>query len=49
MGLRQPRPSSEELCSFVDEFVEAVQDVFPNCCLDFGDWTDVNAVTLLAR
>ena len=29
LGLRQPRPPSEELYSFVDEFVEAVQEVFP--------------------
>ncbi|MFM7577568.1 MAG: NAD-dependent malic enzyme, partial [Microcystaceae cyanobacterium] len=32
LGLRQPRPTTEELFSFVDEFVEAVQEVFPLCC-----------------
>src|SRR5246500_1029378 len=31
LGLRQTRPSTEELYSFVDEFVEAVQEVFPKC------------------
>jgi malate dehydrogenase (oxaloacetate-decarboxylating)(NADP+) len=35
LGLRRPRPSTEELYAFVDEFVEAVQEVFPNCCVHF--------------
>jgi malate dehydrogenase (oxaloacetate-decarboxylating)(NADP+) len=37
VGLRQKRPSKEELYGFVDEFVEAVQEVFPNCCIHFED------------
>src|SRR5690348_11544673 len=37
LGLRQPRPPTEELYSFVDEFMEAVQEVFPNCCVHFED------------
>src|SRR5215813_9325766 len=49
LGLRRPRPSTEELYSFVDEFVEAVQEVFPNCCIHFEDWTGSDAVHLLAR
>jgi malate dehydrogenase (oxaloacetate-decarboxylating)(NADP+) len=49
VGLRQRRPASEELHAFVDEFVEAVQEVFPNCCIHFEDWTGVDAVALLAR
>src|SRR6266404_2281261 len=49
VGLRQKRPASEELYAFVDEFVEAVQEVFPNCCIHFEDWTGVDAVALLAR
>jgi malate dehydrogenase (oxaloacetate-decarboxylating)(NADP+) len=49
LGLRQPRPSTEDLYSFVDEFVEAVQEVFPKCCIHFEDWTGVDAVHLLAR
>jgi malate dehydrogenase (oxaloacetate-decarboxylating)(NADP+) len=49
VGLRQRRPASEELYAFVDEFVEAVQEVFPNCCIHFEDWTGVDAVALLAR
>jgi malate dehydrogenase (oxaloacetate-decarboxylating)(NADP+) len=49
VGLRQHRPSTEELYAFVDEFVDAVQEVFPNCCIHFEDWTGTDAVALLAR
>jgi malate dehydrogenase (oxaloacetate-decarboxylating)(NADP+) len=49
VGLRQHRPPTEELYAFVDEFVAAVQEVFPNCCLHFEDWTGVDAIALLAR
>jgi len=49
LGLRQTRPPTEELYSFVDEFVEAVQEVFPKCCIHFEDWTGVDAVHLLQR
>jgi malate dehydrogenase (oxaloacetate-decarboxylating)(NADP+) len=49
MGLRERRPSTEDLYSFVDEFVEAVQEVFPKCCIHFEDWTGVDAVHLLSR
>ncbi len=48
VGLRRPRPSTEELYSFVDEFVDAVQEVFPLCCIHFEDWTGSDAVRLLA-
>src|ERR1700730_6337141 len=41
-GLRQKRPPTKELYAFVDEFVEAVQEVFPNCCIHFEDWTGVD-------
>jgi malate dehydrogenase (oxaloacetate-decarboxylating)(NADP+) len=49
LGLRKARPKTEELYSFVDEFVEAVQEVFPKCCIHFEDWTGVDAVHLLQR
>ena len=49
VGLRRRRPSTEELYGFVDEFVAAVQEVFPNCCIHFEDWTGVDAIALLAR
>jgi malic enzyme len=43
------RPSTTDLYSFVDEFVEAVQEVFPKCCIHFEDWTGVDAMHLLQR
>ena len=49
LGLRQHPPSLQELDEFVDEFVEAVQEVFPNCCIHFEDWNGVQAVRYLAR
>jgi len=49
LGMRKTRPSTEELYSFVDEFVDAVQEVFPKCCIHFEDWTGVDAVHLLQR
>jgi malate dehydrogenase (oxaloacetate-decarboxylating)(NADP+) len=49
LGMRKTRPTTDELFSFVDEFVDAVQDVFPQCCIHFEDWTGVDAVHLLQR
>ena len=49
VGIRQKRPPTAELYAFVDEFVEAVQEVFPKCCIHFEDWTGVDAIALLAR
>ena len=49
LGLRQQPPSLEELDEFVDEFVQAVQEVFPGCCIHFEDWKGVEAVRYLAR
>jgi malate dehydrogenase (oxaloacetate-decarboxylating)(NADP+) len=49
LGMRKARPPTEELYSFVDEFVEAVQVVFPKCCIHFEDWTGSDAVHLLKR
>jgi malate dehydrogenase (oxaloacetate-decarboxylating)(NADP+) len=48
-GMRKTRPPTDELFSFVDEFVEAVQEVFPKCCIHFEDWTGADAVHLLQR
>jgi len=49
LGMREIRPTTTELYSFVDEFVEAVQEVFPKCCIHFEDWTGIDAVHLLQR
>jgi malate dehydrogenase (oxaloacetate-decarboxylating)(NADP+) len=49
LGLRRTRPEIAELDEFVDEFVTAVQEEFPNCCIQFEDWAGVDAVRLLHR
>ena len=38
LGLRQTRPTIQETEPFVDEFVQAIQESFPNCCIHFEDW-----------
>ena len=48
-GLRVPRISGDEYLSFIDEFVAAVQEVFPRCCIQFEDFTNKNAIPLLER
>src|SRR5258707_6118643 len=47
--MRKTRPATADLYSFVDEFVEAVQEVFPKCCIHFEDWTGADGVQLLQR
>src|SRR5881296_1220698 len=49
LGLRQPRSTDEELDALVDEFVSAVRDEFPRCCIQFEDWAGPDAIRLLAR
>jgi malate dehydrogenase (oxaloacetate-decarboxylating)(NADP+) len=49
LGLRQTRPGVEELDGFVEEFITAVQEEFPNCCIQFEDWAGVDAIRLLAQ
>ena len=49
LGLRQPPPSEEELDELVEEFVQAVQQVFPDCCIHFEDWKGTDAIRLLNR
>jgi malate dehydrogenase (oxaloacetate-decarboxylating)(NADP+) len=49
LGLRREPPPTPQLDRFVDEFVQAVQEVFPDCCLHFEDWKGTDAIRLLAR
>jgi malate dehydrogenase (oxaloacetate-decarboxylating)(NADP+) len=49
LGLREPPPSEQELDALVEEFVQAVQLVFPNCCIHFEDWKGTDAIRLLNR
>ena len=48
-GLRIPRIVGDECYAFIDEFVAAVQEVFPRCCIQFEDFTNKNAIPLLER
>jgi malate dehydrogenase (oxaloacetate-decarboxylating)(NADP+) len=49
LGLRHAPPPEAELDAFVDEFVSAVQELFPQCCLHFEDWKGTDAIRLLAK
>jgi malate dehydrogenase (oxaloacetate-decarboxylating)(NADP+) len=49
LGLREQPPSETELDELVEEFVQAVQQVFPACCIHFEDWKGTDAIRLLNR
>jgi malate dehydrogenase (oxaloacetate-decarboxylating)(NADP+) len=49
LGLRQPRVRGDEYTAFVDEFVSAVQALYPKCCIQWEDFANFNAVPILAR
>src|SRR5262249_12534851 len=48
-GLRQQRVRGEKYLAFVDEFVLAVQQLYPKCCIQWEDFANFNAVPILAR
>ena len=39
----------EDYLAFVDEFVAAVQQLYPKCCIQWEDFANLNAVPILAR
>ena len=49
LGLSQHRVRGEEYAAFVDEFVTAVQELYPRCCIQWEDFANINAVPILAR
>jgi malate dehydrogenase (oxaloacetate-decarboxylating)(NADP+) len=49
LGLKQPRVRGADYDAFLEEFVTAVQEVFPGCCIQFEDFANFHAVPLLAR
>ena len=48
-GLRQQRLRGEGYMAFVEEFVAAVQQLYPTCCIQWEDFANLNAVPILAR
>lgn len=49
LGLRQNRVRGEAYAEFVDEFVQAVQELYPTCCIQWEDFANLNAAPILAR
>src|SRR5215472_13493241 len=48
-GLRHNRVRGDEYMAFVDEFVTAVQSLYPRCCIQWEDFANINAVPILER
>jgi malate dehydrogenase (oxaloacetate-decarboxylating)(NADP+) len=49
LGLRQTRVRGAEYDAFVDEFVKAVQQLYPKSCIQWEDFANINAVPILER
>jgi malate dehydrogenase (oxaloacetate-decarboxylating)(NADP+) len=49
LGLSQPRVRGGEYFDFVGEFVEAVQQLYPKCCIQWEDFANFNAVPILTK
>jgi malate dehydrogenase (oxaloacetate-decarboxylating)(NADP+) len=49
IGVRKERLTGEEYDSFLEEFVSAVQEVFPDATIQWEDFANQNAVPLLER
>ena len=47
LGLRQQRVRGDEYHAFIAEFVNAVQTLYPACCLQWEDFANFNAVSIL--
>src|SRR6516165_6911493 len=49
LGLRQNRVRGDEYMAFVDEFVAAMQALYPKCCIQWEDFANMKVVPILAR
>lgn len=49
LGLRHERVRGSVYDDFVDEFVQAVQKLYPKCCIQWEDFANFNAVPILSR
>ena len=47
--LRQERVRGDAYSAFIDEFVQAVQELFPKSCIQWEDFANFNAVPILER
>ncbi|MBY5720663.1 NAD-dependent malic enzyme [Rhizobium leguminosarum] len=48
LGLRQERVRGEAYTAFINEFVDAVQALYPKCSIQWEDFANFNAVPILA-
>jgi len=48
-GLRQKRITGQEYDDFIDAFVQAVNEVYPNICIQWEDFKGVDAIRILGR
>ena len=49
LGLRQHRVRGGDYDAFIDEFVQAVGELFPKCCIQWEDFANFHAVPILER
>lgn len=49
LGTREKPLAEAELDELTEEFVQAVQEVFPGCCVHFEDWKGTDAIRMLDR
>jgi len=49
LGLRQPRLAGAEYDEFIEEFIDATQQVFPGIVVQFEDFANHHAFTLLQK
>ncbi len=49
LGTREPPLAEAELDELTEEFITAVQEVFPDCCVHFEDWKGTDAIRMLDR
>jgi malate dehydrogenase (oxaloacetate-decarboxylating)(NADP+) len=49
LGVREKPIPLDQLDALTDELMEAVQKVFPRCCVHFEDWKGTDAIHMLDR
>jgi len=49
LGLRQQRVRGKPYDAFIAEFVDAVQSLYPKCCIQWEDFANFNAVGILNK